>query len=112
MQGIPVEWVEQQRQSWKTEPLKSDDIATYRINYDIPSWSACVNQFVGLPIGAALVIERLCCEVERLTAELVNERERCARITEGVERPGERHWIPGSLYDTLRRETAAEIRRA
>lgn len=39
------------------------------------------------------------------------EQERCARIAEGVERAEERHWVPGSLYDTLRRETAAEIRR-
>lgn len=39
------------------------------------------------------------------------EQERCARIVEGVERTEERHWVPGSLYDTLRRETAAEIRR-
>src|SRR5690606_19408034 len=39
------------------------------------------------------------------------EKERCARIAEGVERTEDRHWIPGSLYDTLRRETAAEIRR-
>ena len=39
------------------------------------------------------------------------EQERCARIAEGVERAEERHWVPGSLYDTLRRETAEEIRR-
>lgn len=32
-------------------------------------------------------------------------------IAEGVERTEERQWVPGSLYDTLRRETAAEIRR-
>ena len=39
------------------------------------------------------------------------ERERCARIAEGIERPGDRHWIKGSLYDMLRRDIAAEIRR-
>ena len=39
------------------------------------------------------------------------ERERCARVAEGMERPDERHWVPDSLYDKLRRETAAEIRR-
>lgn len=39
------------------------------------------------------------------------ERERCARVAEGVERPDERHWIKESVYDTLRRETADEIRR-
>ena len=39
------------------------------------------------------------------------EQQRCARIAEGVERTEDRHWVPGSLYDTLRRETAAEIRR-
>lgn len=40
-----------------------------------------------------------------------DERERCARVAEGMERTEDRNWIPGSLYDTLRRETAAEIRR-
>jgi len=40
------------------------------------------------------------------------ERERCAKIAEGVEKPEHRHWVPGSLYDTLRKETAAEIRQA
>ena len=35
-------------------------------------------------------------------------REDCARIAEGFER--NRDWVPGSLYDTLRRETAAAIR--
>ena len=37
------------------------------------------------------------------------ERERCARIAEGVERPDERHWIKEII--ALRREIAAEIRR-
>ena len=43
-------------------------------------------------------------------AAIAAERERCARVAEGMERPDERHWMPDSLYDTLRRETAAEIR--
>ena len=36
------------------------------------------------------------------------ERERCARVAEGMERPDERHWVRGGVYDTIRRETAAE----
>ena len=57
------------------------------------------------------------CDCEEHVAALAwnearaDEQERCARIAEGVERTEERHWVPGSLYDTLRRETAAEIRR-
>ena len=39
------------------------------------------------------------------------ERERCASIADGIERRGDRHWIKGSLYDMLRRDIAAEIRR-
>lgn len=34
--------------------------------------------------------------------------ERCAKIAEGF--PKNRGWVPGSLYDTLRREVAADIR--
>lgn len=45
------------------------------------------------------------------SAATTSEKERCARVAEGVERTEERHWVKGSLYDTLRRETAAEIRR-
>ena len=44
-------------------------------------------------------------------AATVAERERCARVAEGMERPDDRHWMKESVYDTLRRETAAEIRR-
>lgn len=43
-------------------------------------------------------------------AATVAERERCALIAEGF--PRTRDWVPGSLYDTLRREVAARIRRA
>ena len=39
------------------------------------------------------------------------ERERCARVAEGMERPNERHWNKLSLYDRARCDTAAEIRR-
>lgn len=39
------------------------------------------------------------------------ERERCARVADGAERRGDRHWSKGSLYDMLRRDIAAEIRR-
>lgn len=37
------------------------------------------------------------------------EREACAKAAEGF--TDDRKWVPGSLYDTLRRETAAAIRR-
>lgn len=39
---------------------------------------------------------------------VVAERDRCAKIAEGFEQT--RDWVPGSLYDTLRREVAAAIR--
>lgn len=40
------------------------------------------------------------------------EREECARAAEGfTEERDDRKWVPGSLYDTLRRETAAFIRK-
>jgi hypothetical protein len=35
--------------------------------------------------------------------------EECAKVAEGF--PRNREWVPGSLYDTLRRETAAAIRK-
>ena len=38
------------------------------------------------------------------------ERDRCIQVVEGVEK--NREWVPGSLYDTLRREAAAAIRNA
>ena len=38
------------------------------------------------------------------------ERERCAKVAEGFEQT--RDWVPGSLYDNIRREVAARIRRA
>ncbi|TJY57412.1 hypothetical protein E4T66_18570 [Sinimarinibacterium sp. CAU 1509] len=47
-------------------------------------------------------------------AELVadKEREACAQSAEGfTEHRDDRQWVPGSLYDTLRRETAAAIRK-
>lgn len=50
------------------------------------------------PITAALR------EVERETIE------RCAKIAENPDQSG-REWVPGSLWDTLARETAAAIRR-
>lgn len=39
---------------------------------------------------------------------VLEERARCAKIAEGFEQT--RDWVPGSLYDTLRREVAAAIR--
>lgn len=47
--------------------------------------------------------------VRRVVAE---EREACARAAEGfTEERDDRRWVPGSLYDTLRLETAAAIRK-
>lgn len=44
-------------------------------------------------------------------AATVKEREACAKAAEGfTETRDDRRWVPGSLYDTLRRETAAFIR--
>lgn len=40
------------------------------------------------------------------------ERERCAKVAEGIERPADRHWVTGSLYETIRREVAELIRRS
>ena len=42
---------------------------------------------------------------------VAEERERCARVAEGAEKTDDRNWVPDSLYDTLRKETAADIRR-
>ena len=59
------EWVELKREQWRTRPLEESDLKCYRINYDIPCWA---EYSTSLPFGAALAIERLCCEVERLQA--------------------------------------------
>lgn len=48
-------------------------------------------------------------EIERLRAALTAETERCAMIAEGF--GNNRAWVPGSLYDTLRREVAGDIRK-
>lgn len=45
-------------------------------------------------------------------AHVLAEREACAKAAEGfTEERDDRKWVPGSLYDTLRRETAAFIRK-
>lgn len=41
---------------------------------------------------------------------ILAERERCAQIAEGLDRRG-REWVPGSLWDKIKRDTAAAIRR-
>jgi uncharacterized membrane-anchored protein len=56
----------------------------------------------------AQVLERL----KELSGGILREREACARAAEGFKDDDDcRHWVPDSLYDTLRRETAAAIRR-
>lgn len=43
---------------------------------------------------------------------ILAEREACAKAAEGfTDGRDDRKWVPGSLYDTLRRETAAFIRK-
>jgi hypothetical protein len=47
-----------------------------------------------------------------LRANVLAEREACAKAAEGfTDDRDDRKWVPGSLYDTLRRETAAFIRK-
>lgn len=38
------------------------------------------------------------------------ERERCAQVAEGLDRRG-REWVADSLWDNIKRDTAAAIRR-
>lgn len=40
---------------------------------------------------------------------IMAERERCAKVAEGFQQ--NRDWVPGSLYDNLRREVGAAIRK-
>jgi hypothetical protein len=49
------------------------------------------------------------CVVETAARAILAERERCAKLAEGTEQT--RSWVPSSLYDTLRREAAAAIRK-
>lgn len=61
---------------------------------------------VGMDFTAASDLNKIVTILEVATKR---EQERCARIAEGF--PRNRAWVPGSLYDTLRRETAADIRK-
>lgn len=45
---------------------------------------------------------------DEIARAIMAERGRCAKIAEGFEQT--RDWVPGSLYDALRREVAAAIR--
>ena len=90
------------------DQLRKHDIQLTEANMEFDEWwaesgavnySACVmNEFV------MKEFVRIAC-----AAATAAERERCARIAEGAELPGDRHWIKGSLYDMLRRDIAAEI---
>ena len=64
-----AEWVARQREEWRQEPLTAEDIECYRINYDPAGWHAS-DYRDQIPFGACLAIERLCCEVERLSRKL------------------------------------------
>lgn len=65
------QWVGQQRDEWRAEPLPLDDLETYRINYDIAEWAGSPYRN-HLPFGAALAIERLCCEIERMRSHITD----------------------------------------
>jgi len=70
---ITEETVARLREQYRTEPLTPEDVACYRVNYDVAVWarSECSNS---IPFGAVLAIERLCCEVERLSAKSARSR--------------------------------------
>ena len=85
--------------------LRKHDIHTTEASMTFDEWWSASGE-VDYAGGALVEFAKLV-----WNAATAAERERCARVAEGVERPDERHWINGSLYDTLRRETAAEIRR-
>ena len=53
------------RADWRQQPLDDETIACYRVNYDPLEWAKS-SAFPCLPFGAALAIDRLICEVERL----------------------------------------------
>ncbi|TIT54421.1 MAG: hypothetical protein E5W72_03990 [Mesorhizobium sp.] len=42
---------------------------------------------------------------------ILAERERCAERAEGLDRQG-REWVPDSLWENIKRDTAAAIRRS
>ena len=66
-----------------------------------------------MPTGQPAVFDAAMKEIAEnaWAAATAAERERCASIADGIELRGDRHWIKGSLYDMLRRDIAAEIRR-
>ena len=53
------------REAWREDPLDDDTLACYRINYEPVAWTRWAAE-LNFPAGAALAIERLICEVERL----------------------------------------------
>lgn len=66
---------------------------------------------LGVLSGAADLIEAQAAQIAELQEAVAAEREACALAAEGYrEGRDDRAWIPGSLYDTLRRDVAAVIR--
>lgn len=77
--------------------------------------AALVNELTALAkefAGSQQLRERIAhCVLAALERAVTDEREACAQAAEGfTDGRDDRKWIPGSLYDTLRRETAASIR--
>jgi hypothetical protein len=69
------------------------DIATYRINYDVESWRKISEdgRLACMPFGAALAINHLCNEYERLTAELAQYSNFCGCCGKRNAPEGEMH---------------------
>jgi len=66
---ITEETVAKWREEYRTIPLTPKDVAAYRVNYDVAGWARSEYRN-SIPFGAVLAVERLCCEVERLSKEL------------------------------------------
>ena len=62
---LTAEEVARLRAEWRREPLDEETLACYRINYEPVAWTRWAHE-QHFPAGAALAIERLICEVERL----------------------------------------------
>jgi hypothetical protein len=63
-------------------------------------------RFAGEYLAHDVSCERLYRDVVAL---LMAERERCAKIAEGLDRRG-REWVQDSLWDNIKRDTARAIR--
>jgi acetate kinase len=101
--GLAVE-AAQAREDWRMADKDSTRLTAELANHkkEIASLKA--------DLAAAEEVARKAVEAIPIAMDAAAEKEReaCAKIAEGFER--NRDWVPGSLYDTLRREVAAAIR--